>query len=72
MQQGILGETGLFAVFSLVKEFSAFKNKRFYKKSLVKFLFLPGKPRKNRERKDREGDGTENVINCRDVCRKLS
>ena len=29
---------------------------------------LPAKSKRGRE----EGDGTENVINCRDVCRKLS
>ena len=28
----------------------------------------PAKSKRGRE----EGDGTENVINCRDVCRKLS
>ena len=30
--------------------------------------FEPAKSKRGRE----EGDGTENVINCRDVCRKLS
>ena len=30
--------------------------------------FIPAKSKRGRE----EGDGTENVINCRDVCRKLS
>ena len=29
---------------------------------------IPAKSKSGRE----EGDGTENVINCRDVCRKLS
>ena len=31
-------------------------------------LEKPAKSKRGRE----EGDGTENVINCRDVCRKLS
>ena len=31
-------------------------------------VFIPAKSKRGRE----EGDGTENVINCRDVCRKLS
>ena len=31
-------------------------------------LHTPAKSKRGRE----EGDGTENVINCRDVCRKLS
>ena len=30
--------------------------------------FVSAKSKRGR----REGDGTENVINCRDVCRKLS
>ena len=33
-----------------------------------RFLHEPAKSKRGRE----EGDGTENVINCRDVCRKLS
>ena len=33
-----------------------------------KVAFDPAKSKRGRE----EGDGTENVINCRDVCRKLS
>ena len=33
-----------------------------------KGLSDPAKSKRGRE----EGDGTENVINCRDVCRKLS
>ena len=32
------------------------------------FSFLKNPAKRGRE----EGDGTENVINCRDVCRKLS
>ena len=31
-------------------------------------VLLPVKSKRGRE----EGDGTENVINCRDICRKLS
>ena len=31
-------------------------------------ILKPAKSKRGRQ----EGDGTENVINCRDVCRKLS
>ena len=37
------------------------------KRKLLNFTD-PAKSKRGRE----EGDGTENVINCRDVCRKLS